>query len=275
MARKTLSAIRSTVRQMLRDEFNSLTEYDFPDDELDIHISEAIVEVSQKRPYEVRETVVSDGTKEIDISTIEDLLEIEKAEYPVGNDPPSYRDVSIFGNIARINIDSTPTAGQNIYLYCYKVHQLTETSTTLNAELEKVLIEGVVAKAALAWVNQIRVQIVTANETISTINASIESMSARITQAIADLESGRPLINKINIGGSPENDYATYAARELSNANAELNKANGYFRKMSAELSVGNAIARYQSWANNQYAIYLKNLKEITKKRIWEFYDRN
>jgi len=156
---KTLSAIRGTARQFLRDEYTGNT-YEFADDELDLHINEVRVEISQHRPYEVKETVVSDGTKEVDISDIENLIEVEKAEYPTGSDPPDYRDVSVFGNTLRLNITTAPTSGQNIYLYCHEVHQLTESLSTLSPDLERVLVEGVVAKAALAWLNKMRAQIV-------------------------------------------------------------------------------------------------------------------
>jgi len=57
MATKTLSAIREIARQFLKGEFVAGTEYDFMPDELDLHIGEVLVELSQKRPYEVRETL--------------------------------------------------------------------------------------------------------------------------------------------------------------------------------------------------------------------------
>ena len=156
----TIKAIRTIIRQGLRDELQESVDAEFADDELDLHINEVLVEISQKRPYEVKETVVSDGTKEVDISDITNLLEVEKAEYPTGSDPPDYRDVSAFGGTLRLNIDTTPTSGANVYLYCHKVHQLTESSSTLKPDLEKVLIEGAVAKAAMAWLNKMREQIV-------------------------------------------------------------------------------------------------------------------
>jgi len=160
MAAKTLSAIRETVRQFLRDEFVEGSDYEFEDDEIDLHIAEILTEISERRPYEVRETKVSDGTKEVDISSITDLLEVEKAEYPTGNDPPCYRNVSVFGNTLRLDIDSDPTSGDNIYLYCHKVHQLTESSSTLSPDLERTLIEGAVSKTALAFLNKMRNQVV-------------------------------------------------------------------------------------------------------------------
>lgn len=153
---KTLSAIRATTRQMLRDEFKTAGT-DFADDELDIHINEVLVEISQRRPYEVKETVESDGTKEVDISSIDGLIgeKVVKAEYPTGSD----QKFSIFGNTLSL-FDTTPTSGANVYLYCHKVHQLTESSSTLSSDLETVLVKGVVVMAATAWLNKMRSQIV-------------------------------------------------------------------------------------------------------------------
>lgn len=159
MAKKTFSAIRATVRQLLRDELKAAGT-DFADDELDIHINEVLVEISQRHADEVKEIIVSAGSRELDISSITDLLEVEKAEYPTGNDPPDYRDVSVFGGTLRLNIATAPTSGDDVYLYCHKVHSLTESASTLSPDLEKVLVEGVVAKAALAWLNKMRSQIV-------------------------------------------------------------------------------------------------------------------
>ena len=150
---KNREAIRAIVRQFLRDEFTSEELLDFKDEELDRHIDQCRVEVSQESPYEDRETVAGNGTKELDISSIEGLIgdKVEKAEYPIGSDPPDYCQVVLFGNILRLDIYSAPPSGKRVYLYCLKVHQLTDSASTLSPELEKVLIEGVVAKAAQSW----------------------------------------------------------------------------------------------------------------------------
>jgi hypothetical protein len=145
---------------MLRDELQESVDAEFADDELDLHINEVLVEISQKRPYEVKETVESDGTREIDLSDIENLIgdKVVMVEYPTGNYPPSELKFTIFGDT--LTLESEPTSGEDVYLYCHKVHQLTETSSTLSSDLEKVLIEGTVAKAAMTWLNKMRVQIV-------------------------------------------------------------------------------------------------------------------
>ena len=231
---KTLSAIRHTVRQILKDEFVSGTDYDFKPDELDIHIGEVRVEISQRRPYEVKETLyisnksgeatattashlidtvnaqfvagdvgktvynstdkttakvtaytsATDITLDTDImasgesytiyhyqgtsardlnkSSITDLIEIKKAEYPTRQDPQKFTNFRVFGDIVTLD-DITPTDGDEVFLYCKKVHTLTDSSSTLDQPLEKVLVEGTVAKAAQSWLNRMRDQIVAAS----------------------------------------------------------------------------------------------------------------
>ena len=347
---KYLSAIRAIVRQCLRDEYLPGQEYAFEDDEIDIHIALCLEEISERRPYEVKETLTTTtGSKELDISTIEDLLELDpghEIEYPVGKDPPDYHNASRFGDTVRMEVDRVPGAGESVYLYCHKVHQLTESQSTLNLELEKVLVEGVVAKVALAWVNTIRSQIRDAITTIASVSTLVDNMTARITQAITDLTSGRAfignkstqaiaaideitgrvtqaktdltsgraiigqkrtqalsaidsmttqltqavndlttgrgkiedvrtqmdtaidnmsarisqamtdltagreLINKINIGGAPELDYARYAYAELGNALRYLDQGRGYLSEATTSDRYANYAARELQVAN-------------------------
>jgi len=235
MATKNLSTICQIVRQILKDEFKADSDYAFESDELDIHINEALVEISERKPYGVRETLYisnksgeatattashlidtvnaqfvagdvgktvynsmdgieakvtvfnseSDLTldtdimasgesyyiydkdcvsaRELNISSITDLIEVDKAEYLTRQSPQEFRNVEVFGDILTLDYDSTPTDGDEVFLYCHKVHQLTDSSSSLNPALEKVLIDGAVAKAAQAWLNKMRNQIVPAS----------------------------------------------------------------------------------------------------------------
>jgi hypothetical protein len=160
MGKGYLSDIKNTVRQLLRDELEETTA-EFDSDELDRHIGQCLIEISQVNPYEVQESVDSDGTQEISLALIGGLIKdrIVRVEYPVGNDPPSYLEFERFGSTLRVK-DTTPTSGEAIYLYCQKVHEVTEVSTSLAADLEGVLVKGVVAYAALAWLNKMREKIV-------------------------------------------------------------------------------------------------------------------
>ena len=103
------------------------------------------------------------SNNDLNIAFITDLLKVEKAEYPTGQNPPDFRNVRVFGDILTLDIDSTPTAGDDVILYCHKVHQLTEDASTLSPDLEEVLEDGTVALAARAYLNNMRKQIVPAS----------------------------------------------------------------------------------------------------------------
>ena len=150
---KTLSAIRAITRQMLRDEFvSSDLALIWKDDELDLYIADCLAEISERVPYKVKETLTTTaGSRELDISTIEDLLAIEKLEYKTGSDPRDFRNYNWIDSDT-IEIDTTlnPGAAENVYLYCHKLHQLTESSSTLKPQLERILVLGVAGRAAIA-----------------------------------------------------------------------------------------------------------------------------
>lgn len=151
MGKKTLSAIRAIIRQLLLDEFAADVELEFQDDELDIHIGVCLAEISECSPYEVKETLTTTAdSRELDISSIEDLLSIDEVEYLVGEFPKQMRNCSIFGDTLTIETSLTPAADEDVYLYCKKLHQLTESSSTLKPQHERVLILGVTGKAAIA-----------------------------------------------------------------------------------------------------------------------------
>jgi hypothetical protein len=262
---RTLSAIRATVRQVLRDEFVSSDEdYTWEDDELDLIISSFLVEISRPRPYQVKETVyavnksgtatstlanhlvdtsasfvagdvgktvynttdkstaiitvrnsASDVTLDTDIMTsgedyeiycaggtnprdiyigdITGLLSVDEVEYPTRRRPKNLRNFDIFGDVLTIDVGSAPDDGDEVFVYCYKVHTLTESSSTLDIELEELLIQGVTAQAAIN---------------------KVQSM-----------------IDKINIGGA-------------------------------------NADSRMQNWGITQLTLYRNKLNQITSPRV-------
>ena len=153
MANKNLSAIRAIVRQKLRDEFQVDADLEFENDELDIYIADCLDEISEHCPYEVKETLTTTaGSRELDISSIEDLLDggIDEVEFRVGKFPKQMRSCSIFGNTLTIGTDLYPSADEDVYLYCRKLHQLTESTSTLKPQLERILVLGVTGKAAIA-----------------------------------------------------------------------------------------------------------------------------
>lgn len=150
MAKKTLAAVVVVIRQKLRDEEDSVRDLTWATDELLLKIDDVLGEISEASPNWVHETLqTSAASRELDISSIEDWNHIDEVEYPVGNDPKSIRNCEIVGNTLTILTNLLPSAGQDVYLYCAKLHQLTQSDSTLTPKLERLLVLGVSAYAAI------------------------------------------------------------------------------------------------------------------------------
>ena len=225
---KYLSAIRARIRQVLKDEFAEGVDLEWEDDELDIYIDDCLQEISERSPYnavEVKTTIAN--SRILDISDIENLLWIEKLEYPTGNDPGDFRNfIEIDAETIEIDTTLDPSAGgsgtltgtvtftkgsatvtgsgtdfdgeleagyhikkstssrwyriysvdsdtqvtlaepsrdtgadtedatqycyETVYVYCAKLHELTEDSSTLKPQHERLLIQGVSGRAAIS-----------------------------------------------------------------------------------------------------------------------------
>jgi len=147
-----LSTIRGRVRQVLKDEFSADADLEFKDDELDIYIRDCLQEISEKSPYKNIETLTTTAdSRDLDISDIENLMWIYKLEYPTGSDPRDYRNfIEIDSETIEIDTTSSPAADENVYVYCAKSHELTEESSTLRPQHERLLVQGVSGRAAVA-----------------------------------------------------------------------------------------------------------------------------
>ena len=155
---KELSTIKAKMRQKLKD-----TGSEFSNDDLDIYIDEVKVDISKVHPYIVKETLTADGTRDYSIASLANfssILRCIKAEYPVDKNPRRFHNVWRYGNTVRIEIEDAPTTGESIYLYCEEIHTITDSSTTLDLPLQDVLLKGVVALAARAFLNDMRSDIV-------------------------------------------------------------------------------------------------------------------
>ena len=145
-----LDLMRARVRQLLYDEFDPAKTMQWQDDTLDVIIGEIVREISKAKPYEVTETVTLTlaGKNEISIASIANLISIPYGEYPVDKDPRRYRNVKVWGSTAIFTMNVRPSGDESAYLYCYKLHTITESSSTLTPDLEDICVLGVAAQAA-------------------------------------------------------------------------------------------------------------------------------
>ena len=114
MPSEVLSGIRGTCRQILRDEFTSVdVDLDWTDEELDTCISQCLREISRRSPNKVIEVKTTlANSKILDISDIDDLIYIDKLEYPTGSDPRNFRNaIEIDRETIEIDTGATPSAG--------------------------------------------------------------------------------------------------------------------------------------------------------------------
>ena len=139
--------MRTVVRRDLHDE--DVNNYRWTNDELDRHITHAVKDYSEAIPYEQKATkATTSGSREIDITTLNDRIMIEAVEYPIGNFPPRYQRFSVWGNIIMLLGNEIPN-GSNVYVYYGKLHTLDVSSSTINAQHEDLIAAGACSYAAI------------------------------------------------------------------------------------------------------------------------------
>ena len=143
---KSVSGIIQIIRQKLRDEVVSGQEPVWTDDELKLKIDDVLKELSDASPRIVIEELETEAaSRDLDISEIEDLIYVEKAEWPVDYWPKQYRNVEVIGDTLTIITDLLPSADQTVYLTCKKLH----TTLTLTRKMERLLVLGVCGHVAI------------------------------------------------------------------------------------------------------------------------------
>ena len=146
----TLSTLRGALRVDLRDE--EAANYRWSDGELDRHIGRAVRELSVVLPREQKTTLLTTAaSREISISTLEDLLRIAAVEWPVGLWPPAYVPFSVWQTTLTLLVDSAPAGVENVSVFWERVHQVDETTSTLPVQHEDVVLIGAAGYAATEW----------------------------------------------------------------------------------------------------------------------------
>jgi hypothetical protein len=285
---KKLAEIRQGVRQLLQDEFTG-SDLIWADDEIDLRINQALKEIDNYCPYLLKVEAESDGTKKIDINDITDVnfdivnfIDVLYAEYEVDQDPEQLRSISRFGDIITLKLETAPTSGDAIYLYCTMHHNLTEDTSNLTPALEEILIQWTSALSAssksmdlysvtkeltteltaintaignisgritqaLSDISDGNTEVAKIDDILDDVNTEVDIMNARVDQAVTDIASGRALANKVLEGN---NDYFQSASSEINAAQGYLSDAIGYLREATGR---GNNNSEYLKQASAQF----------------------
>ena len=145
----TLSLMRTNVRRDLHDE--DAANYRWTDAVLDRHIAHAVTDFSYALPLEATSTVATtSGSRDIDIASLADRVEIEAVEYKVGNFPPTYQRFSLWKDTLTILSDALPDSS-NAKIYYGKLHTLDVSSSTIPQRYTDIVALGAAAYALLEW----------------------------------------------------------------------------------------------------------------------------
>lgn len=143
----TIADIRARIRKDLHDTDSS--SYRWPDSQLDRHIERALDELSLAVPQEKTASfATTPGSRELSLSSLSSLVEIEAVEYPAGNFPPSHVDFSLWGDTLTLNLDQPPSGETAVIFYTAR-QTLDEDGTSLPGSLEDIVCMGAAAYAAL------------------------------------------------------------------------------------------------------------------------------
>jgi len=142
--------MRARVRKDLHDE--DANNYRWTDTELDRHIGHAVRELSLSAPLEAKAVLqTTAGSRELSLSSLTNLVDIEAMEYPVGKYPPRYVRFSLWADTLALLIDGVPSGGEDVYVYYTKLHTLDADGSTILAALEDLIAVGAGAYAAIEW----------------------------------------------------------------------------------------------------------------------------
>jgi len=145
-----LAEMRARVRKDLHDE--DANNYRWTDGELDRHIGHAVRELSLSAPLEGKATLqTTAGSRELSLSSLTDLVQIETVEYSVGEYPPRYVRFSLWSDTLTLLVDGAPGGSEDVCIYYTKLHTLDANGSTIPAPLEDLVTVGAGAYAALEW----------------------------------------------------------------------------------------------------------------------------
>lgn len=145
-----LDDMRTLVRRDLHDE--DPADQRWSDAELDRHIQHALRDLGYTSPLEARASLTTaQDSRDLDITGLSDLIQVEAVEHPTGQYPAQYVRFSVWAGTLTLLVDRVPQAGEEVAVYYGKLHTLDATTSTLPPHLEDVLATGAEAYAALEW----------------------------------------------------------------------------------------------------------------------------
>jgi len=132
-----LTEMRARVRQDLQD--TDAANYRWSNDEVDGAIQRVVREFSLAYPLmESTDIATTDGSRELDISSLSGLIAIMRVEFPIGEDPACYQRVELWKTTLYMQDKGN---GDDARVRWYKEHTLGESST-IPTQFEEIIVLG-------------------------------------------------------------------------------------------------------------------------------------
>jgi hypothetical protein len=141
-----LTEMRARVREDLQD--TDSQNYRWTDDEIDGAIDRVVAEYSLHAPVEQQDDIATtDGDRELDISSLTDLLKVESVEFPVGKSPKYLQHTEYWAGHLYMEDEGDGTDARVRWL---KKQTLTTESTAIPAHHDEIIVLGATGYLAMS-----------------------------------------------------------------------------------------------------------------------------
>ena len=192
------------------------------------------------------------GVSEIDIDGLESSGTIyENDEFTIAGVQGTYR-VTADGTIS-----SNEVANLAFYPALLAIAAddavVTFKKSTLHTTLERILIKMAAGHAAirepLVYLNAFEGDA----SKFSALTTSVTNMTARIEEAVSNINDARGFFNKANVG-RPEQEYLASARQEMNSAASYLGQAKGHIDHLNQRLANIKVAFNYKAWGEERLA---------------------
>lgn len=203
-----LTEMRGLVRRDLKDE--TPASYRWTDDDVDRAIQRGVEEFQKHVPSQEKATLATtDGSRDIDISSLTGRVSVDKVEFPIDEFPKSLQPFEVYQELLTLTGDYEGN-GDNCYIFWSGAHTLDAAGSTIPAIYEGLIALGACAFALEAYADHaLAEKLQTALESAKT---ALDKVSGQITKAEAALDNAAAA--------------ATDIQTQLTSAAAELGKAS-------------------------------------------------
>ena len=142
-----LNEMRQRVREDLMD--TDPAQQLWSDNDIENMVQRVVDEYSLRAPIESQDDVLTTASsREIDISSLTDLIKVVSVEYPVDQTPPYYQRFNYWAG--HLSMTDEGDGVQNARVRWTKRHEVTTTSTTIPEEHAEIIILGTTGYLAMS-----------------------------------------------------------------------------------------------------------------------------